>query len=121
VRVKGALAEIHRRHAVDSFCLICGRSTGLSLHHVYDRSDVWENLVFLCGSGTTGCHGAVTANDAAALADLGAGIARDRPDVVAYVLERPGGRDWLRRRLRLYLSEDDQGGKHGEEAAGRDG
>jgi len=105
VRVKGALAELHRRHAVDSFCLVCGRSTGLSLHHVYDRSDVWENVAFLCGSGTTGCHGDVTANDPDALTALGEGLVRYRPDVIEYVLRFPGGRDWLRRRLRLYLSE----------------
>ena len=43
-------------------CVICG-GIDISIHHILPRGqggdDVWENLVPLCGSGTTGCHGGV--------------------------------------------------------------
>lgn len=45
------------------YCVACGRAAG-SVHHVVQRGsphfgdDVLENLVTLCGDGTTGCHGA---------------------------------------------------------------
>jgi hypothetical protein len=37
----------------------------LSLHHLrkHPRDDVEENLVMLCGSGTTGHHGLIEAHD----------------------------------------------------------
>ena len=63
-------------------CARCGRElygpsrgVGWSVHHRVDRgmggSRVWwinlpGNLLLLCGSGTTGCHGKVTNNPAAA-------------------------------------------------------
>src|SRR5690349_19712874 len=41
-------------------CERCG-NPGESVHHRKKRSQgggwTWENLVFLCGTGTTGCHG----------------------------------------------------------------
>jgi hypothetical protein len=48
-------------------CRVCGRGgpagIGCSLHHLVPKSqlgdDVAGNLVPLCGSGTTGCHGHV--------------------------------------------------------------
>lgn len=51
-------------------CAICGAPldecpTGYSIHHRRMRSHPWpglnnlSNLVCLCGSGTTGCHGRV--------------------------------------------------------------
>lgn len=129
-REKGALARIHREQAVSSSCAICGVSRGLSLHHVFDRGDVRENLVFLCGSGTTGCHGAVTVNDVEALRALGEHVRRERHDVIRYVFGRVGeaaGQHWFLRRLHLYLSERDVreiGGADGtrtQDAGARDG
>lgn len=125
-REKGALARIHRERCVSSECGICGVSRGLSLHHVFDRGDVWENLTFLCGSGTTGCHGRVTANEYEALYELGQHLRRDRPDVIGYVFARAGveaGRHWLLRCLHLYLSESDVreiGGTDGTQEDNRD-
>lgn len=53
-------------------CVICGLDlekciTGYSIHHRRMRSHPWPglnwptNLICLCGSGTTGCHGKVHA------------------------------------------------------------
>jgi hypothetical protein len=45
-------------------CALCGQHRGrLSLHHIskHPRDDVEANLVMLCGSGTTGCHGEIEA------------------------------------------------------------
>lgn len=51
-------------------CERCGRAGPGSLHHRRKRSHggAWsaENLVWLCGSGTTGCHGWVEAHPAQA-------------------------------------------------------
>lgn len=48
-------------------CRVCGTQWYRSLHHVVSRSlggdDVADNLVPLCGTGTTGCHGLVEAGD----------------------------------------------------------
>ncbi len=54
-------------------CVICGRPligcvTGYSIHHRHMRSHNWDginspsNLISVCGSGTTGCHGRIHAN-----------------------------------------------------------
>lgn len=94
-------------------CAACG-GTGATQHHVVPRGgphygdDVIENLVALCGSGTTGCHGAmhgctvtvtvetlegtwIERRDRAWVARrVGETIRRTRPDVIAYVLGRLG-------------------------------
>jgi 5-methylcytosine-specific restriction endonuclease McrA len=55
-------------------CAWCGRPyrEALNIHHRLLRShgtdNSPENLLSLCGSGTTGCHGAVHANPAKARA-----------------------------------------------------
>ncbi len=55
-------------------CRICGRPPRNSLHHLVPRSlggdDTYANLVPLCGSGTTGCHGLIEARNPVALASL---------------------------------------------------
>lgn len=42
-------------------CRVCGATLRPSLHHLVGKDnfgdDVIENLIPLCGSGTTGCHG----------------------------------------------------------------
>lgn len=105
VREKGALARIHREHP-HATCALCGAGRtnpfGISLHHVYDRSDLWQNLVFVCGSGTTGCHGLLTAHWEEARRRLGEHLLLLRPDVISFIVLRAGevgARDWLRRRL----------------------
>lgn len=45
---------------------MCGKHGATNAHHRRNRSqggkDVLSNLILLCGSGTTGCHGWVTEN-----------------------------------------------------------
>lgn len=108
-------------------CAACGRPPG-SVHHVIPRSeggdDVPANLVLLCGSGTTGCHGAWHGNPYAiarrevvivgstmerrnaewVAQRIGHHIAAARPDTIAYVIEKLGpdpGSSYLLRRYRL--------------------
>lgn len=109
-------------------CGACGRPAG-SVHHVIPRGergdDVLENLITLCGNGTTGCHGAEHGNayvvkipnglpnplverrDADWVNErIGRYLADRRPDVIVYVLGKLGdeaGRAYLERRYRLRL------------------
>ena len=72
-------------------CRICDTNTAESLHHLVSKSlggdDVAENLVPLCGSGTTGCHGLVEARDPWACSLLGARLTHAERD---YVLAKKG-------------------------------
>lgn len=84
-------------------CVLCG-DPAQSKHHVLPRSqggdDVAENLVWLDGSGTTGCHGDVEARRGDARKLLGQHIKANRPDTVAYVKAKLGdvaGADYLKR------------------------
>lgn len=66
-RVRASRKEWQRlREAKLGPCRVCG-GHGVTLHHLVGRDlgggDVEENLVPLCGSGTTGCHGAVEHRD----------------------------------------------------------
>ena len=99
-------------------CVRCGASltvTAGSRHHRQRRrvgGHTTENLVLLCGSGTTGCHGWVHANPAAARAagyivpangratpaDIpvlywAPGVASNFADHVWYDLDGSGGRE----------------------------
>jgi 5-methylcytosine-specific restriction endonuclease McrA len=62
-----------------------------TLHHLVPRSmggdDVADNLVGLCGNGSSGCHGLVTENDPGTLAALAASL---RESEVAYVVSKLG-------------------------------
>lgn len=60
----------HCLHRDGYKCCICGRPldgcpTGYSIHHRHMRSHKWpninspSNLICVCGSGTTGCHGRI--------------------------------------------------------------
>lgn len=58
-------------------CRVCGAlgaRWSRSLHHLVSRStggdDVAANLVSLCGTGTTGCHGLIEARDRNAMRQL---------------------------------------------------
>jgi len=71
-------ALLRRLHQEWRECAICSTSRGrLSLHHIRNkpRHDTRDNLIMLCGDGTTGCHGRVTANDPVALRLLAEALA----------------------------------------------
>jgi hypothetical protein len=56
-------------------CVRCGKHVGYQPHSIHhrilgNRKDMRaSNLITLCGSGTTGCHGLVHAHPQAAMAD----------------------------------------------------
>lgn len=93
-------------------CVICG-AIDISIHHVLPRGqsgdDVWENLVALCGSGTTGCHGGVEAGLDSVCRALGRHLLQERPDTVWYLQSRLGSveaaGEFLLRRLRVSPDE----------------
>lgn len=83
-------------------CALCHATGVLSLHHVskHPRNDVEGNLVMLCGSGTTGCHGLIEAHDHDKLRELGAYILKQRPDTIVYLYDQLGpvsAQEWMRR------------------------
>ena len=85
-------------------CVICGEHRGkLSLHHVHKhpRDDVRGNLVMLCGTGTTGCHGKVEHADRDSRRALGWYLVQNRPDVLRYLATKLRGevqaRAWIQR------------------------
>lgn len=100
-------------------CRLCP-AAATNLHHVVPRSqggdDVEANLVEVCGSGTTGCHGATETGERCVDAD---GTAHD-PDVVnarirrfvaeshghcLYLVKKLGGPDQARSFLDRYYPE----------------
>lgn len=89
-------------------CVICG-DPAANAHHVIPKGspnfgdDIPANLVGLCGSGTTGCHGDVEGRRGKARAELGTYLVRNRPDTIAYVREKltPGGDAWLKRHYKI--------------------
>ena len=96
---------VRSMHFVFEECCICGNVL-FSVHHVLKRlqggDDVKENLVPLCGSGTTGCHGDVEGAERAACAALGRYLKVERPDVISYLGLRLGSHvaaaEWMRQR-----------------------
>lgn len=54
-------------------CERCGRRRATNAHHRRAAGRVWsaENLLDLCGSGTTGCHGFVTDQEVALSREYG--------------------------------------------------
>lgn len=101
--------ELMRRlHIEWRECALCqaslGGTTPLSLHHVVRRGrggdDVRANLVMLCGSGTTGCHGRVEAHDPLARLLLHDYLLDHRDDTMEYLAYRfpaEGAERWLAR------------------------
>jgi len=61
-KVAVARALVHMRS--DRICEVCGNQQATNVHHRKNRSQggTWatSNLLHLCGSGTTGCHGRIT-------------------------------------------------------------
>lgn len=72
-------------------CRVCGTRYNLTAHHLVSKSlrgdDYPDNIVPLCGSGTTGCHGRVEVRNPATCATLGM---RLTPGEYAYVLDKKG-------------------------------
>lgn len=97
-------ALLRRLHLVWKECVLCGKVSPLSLHHVskHPRDDLEANLLMICGSGTTGCHGLVEARDEKTLEVLGRYITIHRPDVIRYLIEKKGestAKAWVRLNL----------------------
>lgn len=83
-------------------CALCGSTRTLSLHHVHKhpRDDVRANLVMLCGSGTTGCHGMIEHHAPVVCHDLAVYLLAFRPDTIDYLVGKLGStdaaREWMR-------------------------
>ena len=97
-------------------CALCP-SPSATGHHVIPRGgphfgdDVPENIVALCGSGTTGCHGKIEGADFWAREALGVHLRERRPDTIEYVIRKLGGPQkpdaglvWLERHLHVRVS-----------------
>jgi hypothetical protein len=90
------------RSRILKYCAICGREidgiTG-SVHHLLKRSqggdDVPENLVPLCGHGTSGCHGDIEARRQPALSRLRHTLTSSQIEYLA----RKKDDDWINRNL----------------------
>ena len=86
-------------------CALCGSTGKLSLHHIirHPRDDVVANLVMLCGSGTTGCHGKIEARDANTQRALGQYLLGKRPETVSHIAWRLGSLEaaesWFQRMM----------------------
>lgn len=87
IRAPELLVELHLRWRE---CALCGTTEPLGLHHIANkpRDDVEANLVMLCGSGTTGCHGLIEARDSLTRRSLALHILASRPDTVEYLSQR---------------------------------
>lgn len=70
---------------------MCGVTGPLNAHHVLSRArggdDVVENLLLVCGSGTTGCHGMYHAGSHAVAKAIGEALS---PAHIKYLLKRLG-------------------------------
>lgn len=85
----------------ERWCRLCERPA-TNTHHLLYRShggdDVPENLIPLCGSGTTGCHGKIHAHDPDARELLAMKV---MPEEMDYLVGKLGGYDravaWLGR------------------------
>jgi hypothetical protein len=114
------LSAMRRARIAGDECCSCGRPPS-NVHHVIERGaphhgdDTAANLVLVCGSGTTGCHGALHGSpyvDGAGVrwtsevvrGRIGRHLALRRPDTIEYVLGKLGsspGRVFLRRHYHL--------------------
>lgn len=84
IRNPDLLTQLHLRWRE---CVLCGRTSPLSLHHISNkpRHDVEANLVMLCGSGTTGCHGKIEAHDTFERWQLAIYIREHRLDTMSWL------------------------------------
>jgi hypothetical protein len=82
-------------------CRACGKPASNGHHLVPKGSphfgdDVEDNVIPLCGSGTTGCHGRVHAWDMEARRAIGARLSESEVGYVRHRLGREAGDEWLR-------------------------
>lgn len=86
-----------RESVFPTWCRVCEARRADNLHHVIPRSgrgsDVIENLLPVCGSGTTGCHGLIEGRSEWARGRVREAILAD-PAMTDYVVERKGW-GWL--------------------------
>jgi len=86
--------------ALQGRCRACGRGGPLNRAHLVPKGqrgdDVDENIVPLCGSGSTGCHGALTDHRNGWLLVAAALRADLTADEIAYCIQKKG-EDWLDR------------------------
>lgn len=90
---RGEWTKLRAERLEGWLCRICFERPADGLHHVVPRSlggdDVAANLVALCGSGTTGCHGLVEHRDREALHTLAVTVQAEDM-VYAYCIDRLG-------------------------------
>lgn len=86
---RARIAEIREKKAAS--CRLCAVMENVNAHHLIPRSlgGAWteSNIVGLCGSGTTGCHGDVERRHADALARLRLSLTDAE---YSYVVEKAG-------------------------------
>jgi hypothetical protein len=94
------------RERSDGICEVCGAAPATNWHHRKNRSQLGgnelSNALHLCGSGTTGCHGQITANPSEAVRHGWAVRSHGNPRYIPA----------LRRGTWVYL--DDDGGLDGK-------
>lgn len=75
------------RERSEGYCESCGLEWATNAHHRKNRSqggdDSLANLLLLCGSGTTGCHGWVTEHPAESYANGRSVRQHDEPSEVS--------------------------------------
>lgn len=96
----------------------CCPSRSATGHHVLAKGqggdDVDANIVAVCGSGTTGCHGKIEGADRETRAILGRFLLSERPDTLEYLSGKLGpsaALEWLRRHLHVEVASWPVGSK----------
>lgn len=101
-------------------CRVCNAPAAqTTFHHVvprglYHGSDTESNIVALCGTGTTGCHGKVEGRDRAACRTL---VERLTDDEYAYAVEH-GGENFFERRYGIQYQSATTAPRSGAQTSG---
>jgi hypothetical protein len=79
---------------LDRICVVCKQRPSESVHHVvpkdFSGDDVAHNLVGVCGTGTTRCHGLLESRDPWACDALRERLFNVKPMILRYVLDTVG-------------------------------
>jgi len=103
-KVREALRERSSGDPLVGLCEVCG-ARATNAHHRKNKSqggqDVLSNLLMVCGSGVTGCHGKITVNPAWAR-QFGYSVrSTESPaEISVWLNSLYGGHEWL------YLNDD---------------